>query len=180
MKPLDVQDKLAWCKWAEPVEAQICEYCQDHGIDLRINPEKKENKYAVDCLYNGELADIKNHETPFFFADRYGVNPSYAFMFGYKDVNRYTELYPDIGIIVVYNPHILTMMIGGSTKRVQHFGGIFYLPFKEVAMMCHPSNMHQHKYRVNDTKGNDKANYVLDIRNFKELIRFNKILLFGE
>ena len=55
--------------------------------------------------------------------------------------------------------------IHGREFEVSPLKGIFRAPFREMTRYLETLQIHHYQQRVNDTLGNDKGSYVLDIRN---------------
>jgi hypothetical protein len=102
---IDTEDKMRWCREGELYEQMFVEKMNQHShLSLKINPEKAKNPLAPD-LWVPEygLCDLKTQRTPFFTANQYNISPSNAITLNMKDVIRYRELYPEIGIFFWIN-----------------------------------------------------------------------------
>lgn len=172
----DTEDKRWWCQHGEGLEDRFVRICNDKlGLRAKINPEKKNNKFAPDLLINGRLADLKVQNTPFFKArELFGVEPTYAVTFNRKDYYRYLSEYPDIDIFYWVEWKTLEKEIRGKTYRVDRLCGIYTLPFQEVKKLIE-SGAKEHGYlrRAFDQMGNAKSSFVLDIRKFKRLFELS-------
>lgn len=171
--PKDLQNKTLWCKDGEKIEeAFVKKYGET--LDLIINPEKTNNPYAPDLLKsNSFIADLKTQNTPFFKAnDLYGIDPTYAVVFNRKDAERYWKQYREIIIYFWVEWHSIKFVMGRTTKEVEFLNGVWSIKFIDLIELLKVSPEHFYQQRVNDTKGNAKGSFVLDIRNqaFERLI----------
>jgi hypothetical protein len=98
-------------------------------LDAAINPEKKTNPMVPDLVVNGRIADLKTQNTPFFTSQRYSINPRFAVTFNRKDYERYSAMYPEIDIYFWLD----WTQTEWNGKKVEYLGGIFRLPFAEIA-----------------------------------------------
>jgi hypothetical protein len=163
----NLQDKTKWCKDGERVEQS---FVRIHGeqLNIIINPEKTTNKYAPDLLNSksGCLGDLKTQNTPFFRASSlFGIDPTYAVVFNLKDRNRYRELYPSIDIYYWIDWIAVKFQIGNKVTAVEPLYGVWRVNFKEFDKYLDGAPLHDYMQRRNDTQGNAKSSYVIDIRN---------------
>lgn len=170
--PQDLQNKTLWCKDGEKIEEVfVSKYGQE--LDLIINPAKKVNPYAPDLLKSNEfIADLKTQNTPFFKAnDLYGIDPTYAVVFNRKDAERYWKQYKEIIIYFWVEWHSVKFEMGRYSREVDFLNGVWSINFLELVNLLKLAPEHTYQQRVNDTKGNAKGSFVLDIRNeaFKKL-----------
>mgnify|MGYP000294092961 CR=1 FL=1 len=161
----DTEDKEWWLIHGEDLELQFVDVCKNKlNIDAQINPAKSTDPTAPDLEVNGLISDLKVQHTPFFTSNKYGLDPRYTITFNRNDYERYSEFYPDIGIYIWLDWKQLSSNYGS----IQHYSGIFFLPFKEVARLIENSAPeHIYKKRVNDTQNNARSSFLLDIRNFQ-------------
>lgn len=161
----DLQDKKLWCKDGEKIE-EVFVGKFGESLDLIINPEKKENPYAPDLLYQSEhLADLKTQNTPFFKAkELYGIDSSYAVVFNRKDAIRYYRNYPDIIIYFWVEWHSVRFEMGSFSREVEYISGVWSIPFKLLVEILKDAPLHSYQQRVADQKGNARDSFVLDIR----------------
>jgi hypothetical protein len=164
--PQDLQNKTLWCKDGEKIEqAFVNKYGAELG--LIINPEKTINPYAPDLLKdNSQIADLKTQNTPFFKAnDLYGIEPTYAVVFNRKDAERYWKHYKEIIIYFWVEWHSIKFVMGTTTKEVDFLDGVWSIKFVDLVELLKIAPEHLYQQRVDDTKGNAKGSFVLDIRN---------------
>jgi hypothetical protein len=173
--PADPQDKKAYCEYGVKKEFEFIDFFDTHvekgGVE--INVDKVTDKYAPDILLYGELADLKAQRTPFFTAARYKLDPRFTVTFNKKDVERYTELYPEIHIVfwidwktTEWKP---ATNQNSNTIKVQEQHGVYLATFEQISRMIHKAPLHEYKDRKNDRQGNAKSSYLLDVRAFTQL-----------
>lgn len=169
----DLQAKKIWCRDGEKIEeAFVNKFGTD--LDLKINPEKVENPFAPDLVYQQfKLADLKTQNTPFFKAKSlYGIDPSYAVVFNRKDAIRYYRKYPEIVIYFWVEWHSVKFKMGNYSNAVEYIEGVWKIPFPSLLELLKDAPLHHYKQRENDKLGNAKSSFVLDIRN----ILFEKVI----
>ena len=165
--PHDTEDRGWWYLHGEEKERRFVELCcRKLGLNAQINPEKNTNRYAPDLLVNDVVADLKTQNTPFFSAKRYRIDPRFGVTFNRKDYERYKSHYPEIDIFF-WIDWAQTESKWGS---VDYFGGIFRLPFREVARLIEiPAPEHEYQHRQDPNDKNAKSSFILDIREFEPL-----------
>ena len=171
--PHSTEDKNWWLLHGVGLENRFVLICKEKlKLDASINPEKKFNPYAPDLIVSGKIADLKTQNTPFFSARRYQIDPRFSVTFNRKDYERYKTLYPDINIYFWVD----WTQTEWNGNRVEYLGGIFTLPFSSIQEMIEQGKAPEHfyKHRVNDTGGNAKSSFLLDIRNFEKLFATKK------
>ena len=176
-KPIDhhdLQDKAVWCKDGYKKEEV---FVQLHGssLGLIINPDKITNPYAPDLLNNqtSNLGDLKVQNTPFFKAEKlYSIPPKYAVVFNHKDRVRYNRDYPDIDIYYWVDWLAVGFKMGNNRIDIEPLRGVWKISMKSLESLLKESDLHEYQQRQNDTKGNARSSYVLDIRDsrFQQLI----------
>jgi hypothetical protein len=165
----DTEDRNWWYLHGVNLEEAFVRICNQHlSIRAMINPDKRFNKYAPDLKVDGNLADLKTQNTPFFTARKYGLDPQYTLTFNRKDYERYKSQYPTIDIYVWLD----WRQTEGFGAKVNYLGGIFRLPFSEVARLIEAGAKEHHYLRRQDPNDrNAKSSFLLDIREFEELFR---------
>ncbi|MCL2683007.1 MAG: hypothetical protein FWE63_05950 [Bacteroidales bacterium] len=162
----DLQDKGPWCSHGvSKEETFVNRYGEQFSI--AINPEKSTNIYAPDLLNtsNNIIGDLKTQNTPFFQAKgRYNINPQYAVTFNVKDYIRYSTSYPSIEMYFWVYWEIVKFQ-GTNTIEVDPMEGIWFIPFQNLIEVIKTSPIHTYQQRMNDTKGNARDSYVLDLQN---------------
>lgn len=169
----NLQAKSIWCKDGENIEEA---FVKKYGkrLDLSINPEKTENPFAPDLVYQeDQIADLKTQNTPFFKAKSlYGIDATYAVVFNRKDAIRYYRKYPDIIIYFWVEWHSVKFKMGSHTIEVAYINGVWKIPFRKLTGLLKEAPVHQYQQRKDDKNGNAKSSFVLDIRN----PHFNKVI----
>jgi hypothetical protein len=66
-----------------------------YGLDVRIHPDKKHDKYATDLQsWSGVVdMDLKRITRPFYYAARYDRDPNIAILVDKRAIERYADLY---------------------------------------------------------------------------------------
>lgn len=98
----NTEDKEKWYLEGESIEYKfIAETVPQLGLDIIINPEKKEKPWVIDFYdrTNKRYADLKTQNTPFFTAKKYkhdgiAYDPAYTVTFNKKDYENYKQNYP--------------------------------------------------------------------------------------
>ncbi|HEX8331406.1 MAG TPA: hypothetical protein VF622_02220 [Segetibacter sp.] len=167
VKHHDLQDKSPWCRTgASFEEVFVAQYGEQ--LNLVINPAKQHDVYAPDLLNiaTNNIGDLKTQNTPFFqAASRFGLDPQYAVTFNVKDRNRYAEKYPSIEIYFWVKWIATTFENYGKRISVQPMEGLWKIKFLDLLTVCIASRIHSYQQRVDDTQGNAKGSFVLDLRN---------------
>jgi len=176
MRPARNEDKQAWCdEYGPKTERKFCDWAtQVLGVDVMPNPAKDQDPYTFDLLYDGKPADLKTVRTPFFMAEHlYGIDPQFAVTFNHKDGQRYREHYPSIRIVfdVKFDGGTLASSAMPEPVHVQPMHLVAIGTLDQVSRAITDSGFHRHDYqaRVNDTEGNAKASWLLDVRKLTVL-----------
>ena len=165
----DTEDRDWWYLHGNNLEESFVQICQQRlALKAQINPSKRFDKYAPDLMVEGNLADLKTQNTPFFTASKYGLDPQYTFTFNRKDYERYQSRYPEIDIYVWLD----WRQVEGYGAKVNYLGGFFTLPFTRVAELIEAgAKDHFYLRRQSEEDRNAKSSFLLDIRDFDELFR---------
>lgn len=174
----NTEERELWYTWGENEEVDfVSNVVPNLRLDIRMNPEKKERKWAID-LYdytNDRPADLKTQNTPFFTAGQYNYHgvpydPSYTVTFNKKDYENYSVNYPSCDIYFWVNweqtsyKNIVVMEVQGVWRA--HFERMVEkISAYEVAL-------HSYKNRVDDDH-NAKESYLFDL---KDSTVFEKVL----
>ena len=159
-------------EWRKQEDAFVEEVAPRLNIEAIINPEKQTNPYAPDLLVNGELADLKCQQTPFFKSYvLYKIPNQYAVTFNKKDFLSYKEKYPSIVIYYWLNWTEISKSIRDIVYTVKPMTGIWRVDFSYLQEIIENQQTHLHTYkrRVGDSLGNALNSYVLDVRKFQNL-----------
>jgi hypothetical protein len=166
MQQPSTENKEWWCKHGAAQEARfVFDIAPLYGMDIQMNPEKKDNKYVFDLLYNGEPADLKTVRTPFFTAWKYRLNPSKTVTLNIKDIVRYKK-YENFTIVFWVNWQAQTKY--GTT--VDPIDGVWCYTMDDLRSLL-PLPTHSYQKRTNDTKGNAKDSVVIELRDDYAKIR---------
>lgn len=178
----NTEDRDKWYEYGEVSEKNfINKVAPTLKIDIRENPEKKCNKWAID-LYdytNNRYADLKEQDTPFFTASRYYYNgipydPSFTVTFNKKDYEYYSTEYKDCDIYFWVNWKQLSYEYNGNTIKVLPIKGVWVARFEKMASMIESGRVVLHKYihRKNDSH-NARDSYLFSLSDtniFKKLL----------
>ena len=165
--PHNTEDRGWWYIHGERLEERFVDICRNHlQIDAKINPEKARNPTVPDLVMDGFLADLKTQNTPFFTAGRYRMDPRFTVTFNRKDYERYKSLYPSLEIYFWLDWTQTTW----KDHRVDYLGGVFRLPFVEVAALIEKGAAeHTYLHRREPGDRNAKSSFLLDVRYFEKL-----------
>jgi hypothetical protein len=146
------EDKAAWCELGARAEEDFAGPAFNSRCAVFMNPAKIENKYSHD-VFAVMPADLKTVRTRFETADRYGVNPRSAITLNLKDVQRYSELYPNI--LIIFDVDF------GDYKRK------CYISLHELKRGIAGGKFKIHRYLHRDGgDGNATESYVIDAEKF--------------
>jgi hypothetical protein len=166
------EDKLAYCKKAsDEQEPRFVDFVNALGglVKLKINPDKENDPYTHDLLVHGAPGDLKTQDTPFFKAEvLYDIDPQWAITYNHKDYLRYKKKYTDQGNDIVLFFDVTRKDEVKYDVKTFPMRGIFYAKASEVEKLIESSEVPLHEYlnRKNDTEGNAKSSYVIDVRRF--------------
>lgn len=162
----DTEDKLWWCLHGNDLEERFVRILRTRfDREAIINPDKMRDKYAPDLVVGGFLADLKTQNTPFFTADRYGLDPQFAVTFNRKDRDRYRDRYPRLHIYFWIEWQ--TLKLGRSSIR--YFAGIFGIPFPRLEPILNAAPEHFYSRRAGESGTNAKSSFILDVRHCKTI-----------
>jgi len=169
----NTEDKKWWVEHGRKKEDDFVEKVAPFlGLNAIINPEKKTNPYKPDLIVNKNISDLKFQEEPFFKSQiLYNVDNQYAVTFNHKDYISYNKNYPNIDIYFWVDWKTKSRKIGNITYEVRPMKGIWKARFQILKnkIVEKETNLHSYTRRVDDTEGNGKASYVLDVRWFENL-----------
>jgi hypothetical protein len=144
------QDKLTYCKESENTEAFFINMMNSHSqLTVMKNPEKnkpEKGKYAADLWVPGwGLCDLKAQQTPFFKSRTIsGIHPNKAVTFNQKDVERYSDIYENIGIFFwvnwLNNTHELF-------RPVDYRWGVYFIRLHEIREIIASNISANHVYK---------------------------------
>lgn len=169
--PHNTEDKMWWYEKGVELEEAFIKHSKEYGLDdAKINPEKATDKKVPDLIVGGRLAELKTRNTPFFTAGRYKFDPQYTITFNLKDYERYREKYPDLDIYFLVE---WTQLQYGKYS-VRPLKAVYKAPFSLIAKIIESGKapLHSYERRQNDTQGNAKSSFLLDVRQFQQLVYF--------
>lgn len=157
---IDVEDKKSWCEYGEKLERDFLEnVAKDYRINVRRNKNKDKDKFTHD-IWSIVPSDLKSVRTPFYKAkELYDIESRYAITMNDKDVVRY-KTYPLFLVVfdIKYDEWMEEREIRVATVH-------------EILSLIDENKAKKHflKNRINDTKGNGKANWIFDYRWFSKI-----------
>jgi hypothetical protein len=156
---IDTEDKMRWCKEGEVYEKVFVEQMNKHThLQVTINPEKTNNPMAPDLHVPGYgMCDLKAQRTPFFTASKYGISPRNAITLNMKDVIRYRNLYPQIGIFFWIN-WLNNTAPSVRFKPVPYKWGVYFSTIGEVLSLIDSGVAKTHEYQ--HRKQSDNSNFL--------------------
>ncbi|MFP9193613.1 hypothetical protein [Natronosalvus vescus] len=170
-KPADTEDKTPWLRFGEQREGTFLEsVAPEIGLDADRNPAKDDDPTALDLLVDGEAADLKTQETPFFTAEsNYDLPPQYVVTFNANDYRRYQRK-NDPAILFWVRWHDELSGYGASVEEME---GVWRLSFDRLESMIESGDapLHQYRRRIGD-RMNANASYLLDLRRMDCLACF--------
>ena len=162
---LNTEDKAAWADLGLSMETDfIARVVPKLGLDITMNPAKKQDKYAPDLVSSGKLADLKTQNTPFFTAGRYGKDPGRTVTFNRKDLERYQKLYPDL-LVYFYVRWDQLEYHGRSKLSVAPLHGVWKAGVGHIDGLIKRKQAPEHEYRRRreDVMGNAKSSFLLSL-----------------
>lgn len=150
----DNEDKSYWCQLGEQAEQRFTAPLIG-GCSVFMNPAKAENKFTHD-FFIVMPCDLKTIRTRFNTADRYGIDSKTAFTINKKDIDRYSEKYPNIIVILDIDY--------GDFKTIRYAS----LSDLKKAIKHKYAKLHEYKNRVDDVQGNAKQSYVMNALWFNQ------------
>jgi hypothetical protein len=164
----DTEDKDWWVQEGAKREILFVEQIAPKlGLIAEINPEKQENPYAPDLIVNGRLADLKSQTTPFYLSYMYGVPSQYSATFNEKDYRRYKRFYPDLDIYFWLSWDKSVATLNRIIHVVRPVDDVWVANFQQIENSIQwGAAKHEYANRKNDTNGNARSSYILDMRWF--------------
>lgn len=170
----NTEDKLAYCiKASEEQEPAFVEFINSLNNDLikiKINPDKEHDPYTHDLIINNKIpGDLKTQDTPFFKANiLYNIDPQWAITYNHKDYIRYKEKYTNKRQEIILFFDVRRKVQTMFDYTIKPMRSIFYAKASEIESLIENGMvpLHEYKNRVNDTSGNAKNSYVIDVRLF--------------
>jgi hypothetical protein len=149
VKNSDLQNRAIWYRHGVRKEDVFVEKYEGK-FGVQINPEKKRNPTVPDLIYNRNFADLKCQNTPFFFAYKVGLDPTYAVTFNLKDAYNYGKWgknYEDIVIFYWVDWVAVNMISNGKSYLANPITGIWKVDFSQLERTRHTSPIHWYNQR---------------------------------
>jgi hypothetical protein len=152
----DLQNRSIWYQHGVRKEDVFVDRYRTQ-FDVSINPEKSRNPAALDLIHSGHLADLKCQNTPFFFAFKFGIDPTFAVTFNLKDAFNYGKWgrnYEKLVIFYWVDWVAVKMISNGKSYSVTPLTGIWkieYSRLEEMRQLCpiHWYNQRNRRYETN-------------------------------
>lgn len=180
----DTEDKSKWLEIGVELENRFVHFMAKHShIDVQINPQKDADPTAPDLYVPGYgLCDLKSQQTPFFTAGRYGIPPEHAFTINAKDIIRYRELYPQLGIFVWLNWEN-NLASENRFRKIPYKWGVYFTRIQDLIRFIDNGIAKEHAYQrraankdsflgkrgMNSSK-NASSSYVMDCRWLEPIV----------
>lgn len=109
--------------------------------------------------------DLKRCKTPFYKAyELYGLNPNESVTFDRKDAERYWRNYRYIGLYF-WVTYVKSVDYGVQISPIE---GVWFILFEELVKYLNKE--HFYKNRIDDTRGNSKSAFVVDLNVMNRII----------
>ena len=153
---IDTEDKAKWCEEGRRLEDEFVRLMSEHShLSIKINPAKDDDPKVPDLMVPGYGAcDLKSIRTPFFTADKYGVDPNDAITLNAKDVIRYRSMYPGLGIFFWVQWDTLSISLKRS-KPVTYKWAVYFAELQDILALVDSGIAKSHAYQRRNTKGQD-------------------------
>lgn len=166
----NTEDRDWWYQYGVEVELAFVAYMKEkmERAKISINPQKDVDVTAPDLLVRGrELADLKFQGTPFYSAERYGMDANHTVTFNIKDFRRYAASYPHLHLF-------FWVSWDANTWRdwtVTDHHGVYHIPFKRIQEQVYANAVPYHTYQRREGKeGNAKDSFLLDVRGMNKVV----------
>jgi hypothetical protein len=173
LKNTTTEDKLSYCnKASKDQEPKFVDFINNLGglIKLRINPAKENDPYTHDLLVNDFCGELKTQDTPFFKSKSlYGIDPQWAVTYNHKDYLRYKKNYTSTGGDIIIFFDVTRKEEAKYGVKTFPMRSVFYTKASIIERLIEKESAPLHEYtnRKNDTQGNAKNSYVIDVRKFR-------------
>jgi hypothetical protein len=141
------------------------------GYDVDINPEKKNDKTAVDLIWDGDVVELKTRKAPFFLCKKYGIDipPNFAIPVNVKDVVRYRDILK-LGSkfeIAIWAEWPAETRYGVSVEGLK---GVWITTLGCLLKKIRKgAPIHEYIGRKNDKRFNAKDSYYFDVRDMEKI-----------
>jgi len=163
--PRDLQNKSWWHHHGVDKENAFVNKYGDL-LQVIINPLKESDPQVPDLyrLQFEKLAELKTQNCPFFQAQsRFNLDPQYTVVFNLKDELLYSSQYPEIDIYFWVDWHAVKFENRHSNITVNQMTGVWLISFSDLSLLCKEAPVHSYGQRRDDTRGNAKSSYVLNL-----------------
>jgi hypothetical protein len=145
----DLQNRSIWYRHGVRREDVFVE-TYGQAFDVRINPEKRTNPTVPDLIHKNNLADLKCQNTPFFFAFKMKIDPTYAVTFNLKDAFNYGKWGHDHRNFVIFywvDWVAVKMVSNEKAYTARPLTGVWKVDFAKLEQMRHKSPIHWYNQR---------------------------------
>ena len=143
----------------------VCPIIKRHGI---LNPEKVTNPYVPDLIVEERLSDLKYQSTPFYSCGHYyNYDPQFTCTFNLKDFTHYGQKYPNLDLYYWVDYPDMEKVHRNKEIHIHRMEAIFVINYQDLKTLIETKKSPLHSYlgRTNDTKGNAKSSYLIDVRD---------------
>lgn len=152
----DLQNRSAWYEHGvRREEVFVRRYGEKLGVS--INPQKRRDPTVPDLVCHGSLADLKCQNTPFFFAFKLGVRPTFAVTFNLKDAfnyGRWGKDYPNLVIFYWVDWVAVKMVSNEKIYTAEPLTGIWKVSYAALEKMRRSSPIHWYNQRARQPETN--------------------------
>jgi hypothetical protein len=154
---LCANDKDGWVKFGNFHEKKIIKFLYSLGYPIKVNPEKKLDKYAPDAIFFGQPCDIKIRQTPFFTSE----NPQFNVTVNVNKIKSYIEKYGENFPIIIFV----------NWKKLRGWGRVVK-PMRVIALTTagkvREGRIHFYESRREDER-NARCSHIVNLLNMKIL-----------
>jgi hypothetical protein len=171
----NTEDFERWYKLGLKQEAYFVEHIAPLiPIEADINPAKETDVTAPDLMIAGEVAELKNQQTPFFTVRRkFGLDPQFTITFNRGDYRSYKAKYPKMDIYFVVDWRLLSYDDHGTKIVVVPMKAIYKVNFSLLSRKIEAGEVRLHEYgRRKGDPHNETHGYVFSLHDFELLKDF--------
>jgi len=151
---INLEDKKSWCEAGFLAEQDFVATNKLIGWGISMNPNKHADPYTHDFV--GMIpVDLKSIRKSWRKSlELFGIPSMYAISINTKDLIRYTNLYPNIIVLLDVE-----------------WSGVYMLtmPRAKALVTSGKAVKHEYKNRKDDENGNAKTSYIFDLRDLDKL-----------
>lgn len=159
----DLQNRSAWYRHGVKKEMVFAERFGER-FKVAINPEKSRNPTVPDLIHDGHVADLKCQNTPFFFAFKVGIDPTFAVTFNLKDAYRYGKWgrdYQKMTIFYWVDWVAVKMISNGKSYSAAPLTGIWEVEYAKLEEARRSSPIHWYNQRSRQHETNPEMQKML-------------------